>query len=329
MLMLLFVSETILILAGATYTNKALPEDLAATGHLKSVQTIYQALSDRPKGPKSPYYIQISGASALAVNELADKSRVPGSSSNIIYNDLTDLESIKSLIKQYPIRAIDNFMFSAAENLSVKTALVVSPMIYGLGRGPVNQRSIQIPSLVNATSKRQKGLQVGPGESRWSNIHVADLSRIFLRLVEKAVEGNEDGDTWGANGLYFTGVGELVSHSCESEFVFLCVLTHLTQSFGEISRRVAAAAHDLHLIPSREVDQIGGDEADELLPHGSVLFGTNARSGAQRAEKVLGWQPENDSLELEIPRVLAREAQELGLQGKVLFPSCKSAVAGR
>nr|CEG04671.1 unnamed protein product [Fusarium clavum] len=192
-------------------------------------------------------------------------------------------------------------MFSASENSSVKTALVVPPMIYGLGRGPVNQRSIQIPSLVNATLKRQRGLQVGPGESRWGNIHVADLSRIFQRLVDKAVEGNEDSSTWGAKGLYFTGVGEL--------------------SFGEISRRVAAAAHDLHLIPSREVDQIGGDEADELLPHGSVLFGTNARSGAQRAEKVLRWQPENDSLELEIPRVVAREAQSLGLQAE--GPVCK------
>lgn len=158
MLMSLFVSETTLILAGVTYTNGILLEDLAATGHLKSVQTIHQALSDRPKGPKSPYYIQISGASALAVKELADKSRVPGSSSNITYNDLTDLESIKSLIKQYPNRAVDNFMFSAAENSSVKTALVVPPMIYGLGRGPVNQRSIQIPSLVNATLKRHRGL---------------------------------------------------------------------------------------------------------------------------------------------------------------------------
>ena len=316
MLMSSFVSETILILTGATDINETLPEDLATTGHLKSVQTIYQALSDRPKGPKSPYYIQISGASALAVNELADKSRVPGSASNIIYNDLTDLESIKSLINQYPNRAVDNFMFSAAENSSVKTALVVPPMIYGLGRGPVNQRSIQIPSLVNATLKRQRGLQVGPGESRWSNIHVADLSRIFLHLVEKAVEGNEDGNVWGAKGLYFTGVGELVSYFCESEFVFLCILTHFTQSFGEISRRVTAAAHDLHLIPNREVDQIGGDEADELLPHGSVLFGTNAGSGAQRAERVLGWQPENDSLELKIPRAVAREAQSLRLQAR-------------
>lgn len=185
--------------------------DLAATGHLKSVQNIYEALSKKPKGAKPPYYIQISGASALAAGELADKSRVFGTGSDVIYNDLTGVDSIKSLIKQYPSRAVDNYIFSVSEqNSHVKTALVVPPIIYGQGRGPGNQRSIQIPGLAKATLVRKKGLQVGSGESRWGNIHIADLSRIFLSLVEKAVEGNKDEDIWGANGLFFTGAGELV-----------------------------------------------------------------------------------------------------------------------
>lgn len=185
--------------------------DLAATGHLKSVQTIYDALSNKSTGSKSPYYIQISGASALAAGELADKTRVFGSGSDVIYNDLTGIDSIKSFIKQYPSRAVDNYIISVNEQQSpVKTALVIPPIIYGQGRGPCNQRSIQIPDLANATLKRQRGLQVGPGESRWGNIHIHDLSRIFLRLIEKAVEGNQDENLWGAKGVFFTGVGELV-----------------------------------------------------------------------------------------------------------------------
>lgn len=70
------------------------------------------------------------------------------------------------------------------------------------------------------------------------------------------------------------------------------------------------------MIPSREVDEISGEEADRLLPHGSVLFGTNARCGAQRAENILGWRPENKSLEQEIPCTVAQEAQALGYKGK-------------
>ncbi|KAJ0143396.1 hypothetical protein HZ326_13825 [Fusarium oxysporum f. sp. albedinis] len=174
--------------------------DLAATGHLKSVETIHQALSNKPKGPKPPYYIQISGASALAVSELD---------------------------RQYP-----------------------------------DSRTSQ------CNTEAPKGLQIGPGQSRWGNIHIADLSRIFLRLVEKAVEGNKDSNVLGANGLYFAGVGEL----------------------WRGSRSPA--------------------------PSWLVLFGTNARSGAQRAEKVLGWKPENESLEQEIPRAVAQEAWALGLKGK-------------
>ncbi|KAF5254684.1 hypothetical protein FANTH_617 [Fusarium anthophilum] len=269
--------------------------DLAATGHLKSVQTIYETLSKRPDSAKTLYYIQISGASALAAGELADKSRVFGTGSDVIYNDLTGIDSIKSLIKQYPSRAVDNYIFSGSEqNSNVKTALVVPPIIYGQGRGPGNQRSMQIPGLAKATLERKKGLQVGSGESRWGNIHIADLSRIFLSLVEKAVEGNQDENIWGANGLFFTGAGEL--------------------SFAEISRRIAVAANDFNLIPTTEVDNLDAKEIDGIIPHGSVLLGTNARAGTDRARKVLGWEPENESLEEHIPITVIQEAEALGIK---------------
>ncbi|CAF3469578.1 unnamed protein product [Fusarium graminearum] len=268
---------------------------LAATGHLESVQTIYEALSNKPKGSKSPYYIQISGASLLAAGELADKVRVFGSGSDVIYNDLTGVDSIKSFIKQYPNRAVDNYILSVNERDSpVKTALVIPPIIYGQARGPGNQRSRQIPDLANATLKRQRGLQVGTGESRWGNIHIQDLSRIFLRLVEKASEGNQDDNIWGANGIFFTGAGEM--------------------SFSDISRRVATAAHDFNLIPSNAVDQVDADEMDQLIPRGSVLLGTNARARANRAKATLDWEPEMESLEEHIPQAVINEARALGMK---------------
>ncbi|KAM0227773.1 hypothetical protein ACHAPO_011247 [Fusarium lateritium] len=270
---------------------------LAATGHLNSVQTIYEALLKKPKGSKSPYYVQISGASVLAAGEIADKTRAFGSGSDVIYNDLTGVDSIKSFIKQHPNRAVDNYILSVNEQDSpVKTALVIPPIIYGQARGPGNQRSMQIPDLANATLKRQRGLQVGPGESRWGNIHIQDLSRIFLRLIEKAVEGSEDDNIWGANGVFFTGVGEM--------------------SFSDISQRVATAAHDFNLIPSNEVDQVNADEIEQIIPRGSVLLGTNARAGADRAKAMLGWEPEMESLEEHIPQAVINEARALGMKGK-------------
>lgn len=185
--------------------------DLAATGHLKSVQAIHEALANKPKGEKSPYWIQIGGASLLAAPELADKSRVPGTGSDLTHDDLEGIEEIRSLIRQYPDRVVDNYMLSVAQSTPhVKTAVVPPPIIYGEGRGPGNRRSVQAPELAKVTLQRRKGLQVGPGLSRWGNVHVRDLSRLFLCLVEKAVEGDEDDRVWGSNGIYLTGAGEMV-----------------------------------------------------------------------------------------------------------------------
>ncbi|KAM0421357.1 hypothetical protein ACHAPT_010892 [Fusarium lateritium] len=268
--------------------------NLAAFSHLPSVQAIHQALSDKSGGQKPPYWIQISGASLLASSELVDQSRVSGVASDDIYNDLSGIESVQSLIKQYPARDVDNYMLSVATDTpQIKTALIVPPMIYGQGRGPGNQRSVQIPELAKATLQRQKGLQVGPGLSRWANIHVQDLSQVMLALIEKAVEGNEDDNIWGLNGIYLTAAGEM--------------------SFKEVSRRVTDAAYGLNLLPSEEVDELSGKEMDGLIFYGSVMFGTNVRIESQRAAEYLGWAPQNEDLEHEIPRAVAQEARALGL----------------
>lgn len=68
-----------------------------------------------------------------------------------------------------------------------------------------------------------------------------------------------------------------------------------------------------HLLPNDDVEQLSRAEADALLPHGSVMFGTNARSHTQRAYKLLSWQPVQGSLEEDIDRNVAWEAERLGL----------------
>lgn len=88
------------------------------------------------------------------------------------------------------------------------------------------------------------------------------------------------------------------------------------QSFGDISRRVAEAAAQKGYIPSgTDIDEVLGDEANTLLPHGTVLYGTNARSNARRAKELLGWKPEYgaEGLVEEIPKSVEVEAKSLGL----------------
>jgi nucleoside-diphosphate-sugar epimerase len=88
---------------------------------------------------------------------------------------------------------------------------VFPPIIYGRGEGPGNQHSVQIPSLVSAIIQRGKGITVGEGESRWGNIHIKDVSKIFTSLVEKATSHSDEEGIWGEQGIYLTGVGEEVT----------------------------------------------------------------------------------------------------------------------
>ncbi|KAJ0330756.1 hypothetical protein COL5a_003060 [Colletotrichum fioriniae] len=287
---------------------------LAASGHLKSVETIHKALSSKSAEQKPSHWIQISGASALAAAELADKSRSPGSASNLVFNDLTGIDDLRSFIQRYPSRAVDNYLLKvAADEPKVNTALVFPPIIYGRGIGPVNQRSVQIPSLAKATLDRGRGVQVGKGLSRWGNVHVEDIAQLIARLVERAAEAKGEGEVWNENGLYLTGVGEIVSEDDPGPSIPFPASAnkHDSQSFGEISKLVASAAAKKGLISKDEVEELGPEEANKVLPHGTVLFGTNARSEALRAKKVLGWAPTGESLEEEIPKAVSWEAPEV------------------
>lgn len=198
-----------------TITKEAAEADivlhLAATGHLKSVQTIHQGILSNTAREKPAHWIQISGASLLAAPEIASPDRVPGSPSDEVFDDLDGVSKIRDLITAYPTRAVDNYILDVASNTDlVNTALVVPPIIYGEGRGPVNTRSVQIDELARVTLQRKKGLQIGKGLSRWGNVHSHDLSQLLLLLVEKAAQGGEAPGVWNLDGIYLTGLGEQV-----------------------------------------------------------------------------------------------------------------------
>lgn len=115
---------------------------------------------------------------------------------------------------------MDNYILKvAADEPNVNTALVFPPIIYGEGLGAANQRSVQIPSLAKATLERKRGVQVGKGQSRWGNVHIQDVSQLIVHLVEKAAEAKSEEQVWNQNGLYLTGVGEIVSLHAHSIYV--------------------------------------------------------------------------------------------------------------
>lgn len=217
-----------------------------------------------------------------------------GETSSKVYDDWEGIKEVLSLPDWAPHRKVDKLVVDAGtENESkVKTAIVCPPMIYGKARGPGNQRGHPLYELTRCTLEKKQGIQVGEGKSYFPSVHVYDLSDCYLKLVEAAVEGGTKA-TWGNEGYYFTENGE--------------------HSWREISRAVASAAQEQGFIPSDEVFTVSPEEANQLTPYGSLMWGANSRCRAIRARKVLGWSPKEQSMEAEIPEVLHSEAARLGL----------------
>ncbi|PYI31637.1 NAD(P)-binding protein [Aspergillus indologenus CBS 114.80] len=264
----------------------------ASTNHIKSVEAIARGLSAEAR-TKPGYWIQMSGASVLSMPDIEHNNF--GQASSSIYSDVDGAEEVHALIKRYSSkRIVDNFVANLPPTATrPKTALIFGPIIYGRGRGIVKQRSIQIPELARATLQRREGVQVGKGESTWSNIHIADLSNIFVKLVEKALE-NADGELWNEDGLYFP-------------------VNTAMLSFKEISQRIAQEVYKLGLADSTSVKEVDPSEADSITPHAAVILGTNAKQVAQRARHYLNWVPERHTLEEEIPLAVSAEVETLGL----------------
>ncbi|KAJ5568379.1 hypothetical protein N7450_010865 [Penicillium hetheringtonii] len=259
----------------------------ASNKNMTCVEAIARGL-EKQNGPKSGHWIQVSGASVISVPDIVNGTF--GEGSNKTYGDVDDAEEVRDIIrKNAGMRVVDNHLLNKVTG--PKTALIFPPIIYGEGRGVTKQRSVQIPELSRVAIETRQVVQVGKGESTWSNIHIFDLSDLFVKLVEKAVQGSE-ADLWNQNGLFFVGNGQL--------------------SFGKISQLVAKAAQGLGLTDTSDVKSLSADEADKLWAPARVFWGTNARGDAQRATRFLGWSPKQHSVEQEIPTTVKVEATRLG-----------------
>lgn len=249
---------------------------------------------------KPGFLIHTSGTGILLFTDL--QSGTYGEASNKIYDDLDGVKEVTSLPDDASHRKIDKIVLKAGMECSdrVKTAIVCPPATYGAGRGPGNKRSHQIPELCRSTLEVGHGIKVNAGKTLWGNVHIHDLSELYLKLVESAAAGGSVAEwpgkpaLWGAEGYYF----------CENE-------EHV---WGEVSQWVATEACKQGFNKTDEVESISIEEADRRTSWGSALWGANSRARAKRAREALKWKPHAPSLKEEIQTCLEYEAKALGLK---------------
>lgn len=133
---------------------------------------------------------------------------------------------------------------------------------------------------------------VGEGNARWNNVHVADLSDMFLLLLEKAVAKDRSSELWGEKGYMLSENGEHV--------------------WSDLARLISKKAVELGYIKDPKEGSLSKDEALEQAGFEAVSWGLNSRGKAERAKKYLGWKPHRASIEVEAENILKDEKARLG-----------------
>ena len=245
------------------------------------------------KEGKPGYLIHTSGTGILGYADHERNLVGVKDEKDKVYNDWDGIKEVTSLPDTAIHRNVDKIILAAGAQHPgrIFTAIVAPSVIWGPGRGPDNQKSIQAYGLTHAILKRGIGFHVGQGLNRWSEIHVQDVSNVFLDLVTAALEGGGKA-SWNEEGYYFVENGEFV--------------------WGELAKAITKIAFDKKLINSPEVDSLPGEEADKLFPLLSLLVGWNSRCKAIRARKLLDWEPKQKSLFEYLPEIVDLEARELG-----------------
>lgn len=137
---------------------------------------------------------------------------------------------------------------------------------------------------------------VGDGQNRRGWVHIADVAALYLALVEAAVRGQDDVG-WGRDVSFFP-----------SSALFFFYLFLLIQSKGyyhaatqeasqlELAQAVARVLHARGLVRTAEPERVELERVDGMMRAlgypgvARYMFASNARSGADRARAVLGWE---------------------------------------
>jgi nucleoside-diphosphate-sugar epimerase len=173
--------------------------------------------------------------------------------------------------------AIDS-MVRAAAGTGVHTIVIAPSLIYGRGRG-LNPHSIQVPWLIALAKKFGVAKHIGPGENRWSNVHIDDLVTLYTLAIEKAP----------AAAFYFAENGE----------------NSMREVCQAISRMLGLGGRTESMTVEEAAAEWGEGPANDTM-------GSNSRVRAKRARAELGWRPHGKSLIEEIERGCYAERRDAG-----------------
>jgi nucleoside-diphosphate-sugar epimerase len=214
----------------------------ANSDHRDAVEALLAGLS----GSGKPF-LHSSGSSINA-------DRAMGEPSDRIFHEDTPIEPDAEKAGRV---AIDRLVLEAS---GVRSVVLCNAMIYGRAPGPPAQ-SVQIPALLRQAKTSGVVRYIGRGLNRWSNVHIADVARLYALALEKARPGT----------FMFVESGE--------------------ESLGAIARAIAAK------LGLGAAQSWSADQAIAFWGRGTAVFSLGSNSRVRgNASAALGWVPAHRSV---------------------------------
>ncbi|VUC26013.1 unnamed protein product [Clonostachys rosea] len=265
-----------------------------SSDHPASAQAIADGLRATHDHTNPGYYIHIGGTGILTWYDWEHQRFGQKPLPEQAYDDLDGIDAVLNLPDYAWHRNVDKIVLAEAakDPEAVKIAIVCPPTIYGIGRGPISQRSRQIPLLSALTIENGEAPIIGDGLAEWDHIHIHDLSSLITLLVQHAnssATGSPDTEVFGPKSYYFA--------------------TNGTHRWGEIAGIIAEEAHKQGFIKAPNKAQLPVDIAKEKYGMEPMTWGLNSKGAARRAQKLLGWVPKGPSLTDLIPDLVRYEGE--------------------
>lgn len=159
----------------------------------------------------------------------------------------------------------------------------MSPTIYGIGSGPGNKTSIQVPLLIESVLKHRYLAVAEEGNAQWDQVHIADLTALLEILLVRVI-GNQPVPR-GKEGIIFSGTTR------NSWKDFAATIVKVGVKLGKIP-----ATTEVKQLPLREAMTSWGLDDPSAHPFAELGFASNSRTKAEVARQ-WGWEPKSVDIE--------------------------------
>jgi hypothetical protein len=201
-----------------------------------------------------------------------------------IWSDVSSLPEIKSLPMSELHRNTETLLHGWIDEYAgkINIAIVCPPDVYGLGKGLGRTTSALVPVYVHEVRASGAAFHVAEGTNMRSWVHVDDLTRLYLLLVEVALAGEGEETHFGKNGYYFAATQE---HS----------QIDLARETGRIlyERGVINDAQPVQVELADLDGMVNFPEFPELRRY---MFASNSRTRAERAGQLFKYKAEAPGL---------------------------------